>query len=327
MLKPTHQQIDQMQTYGNLSLGSRLKRLSDQMIQDVSEIYQQQGIELNPTFFPLFNLLYQQGALSITQAAEMLHVSHPAISKIAKQMIKEGWIDKTADPSDVRRQLLTLTPQSETLLIEIKPIWQEIKAYLDQLMLQQPQHLLQALSQFEQALQQKGFVEPVLERLNKNIQVEHVEILNWQSELRHYFHSLNKAWLDKYFDGVMIDLDQQALDNPESYYLARGGYIWFARLEGEIVGCVALAKHNEKLFEISKMGVQEGLRGFGIGRQLLLTALAKARQLQAETIYLETNSKLKRALQLYKHVGFHTLPHPDGQSVYPRSDTYMELVF
>lgn len=326
-MNTTHQQIDQMQTYGNLSLGSRLRRLSDQMIQDVTEIYQQQGIELNPTFFPLFNLLYQQGALSITQAAEMLHVSHPAISKIAKQMIKEGWIDKTPDPEDIRRQLLTLTAQSEELLLDIKPIWQEIKDYLDQLMLQQPQHLLQALNQFEHALQQQGFIEPVLDRLNKKIQLNQVEVLNWQSELRNHFKSLNEAWLYKYFDGVMIDLDVEALNNPESYYLARGGYIWFARLEGEVVGCVALAKHTDLRFEISKMGVQEGLRGFGIGRQLLLTALEKARQLQAETVYLETNSKLKRALQLYKHVGFRTLPHPDGHSIYPRSDTYMQLQF
>ncbi|WP_417784445.1 hypothetical protein [Terasakiella pusilla] len=46
---------------------------------------------------------------------------------------------------------------------------------------------------------------------------------------------------------------KQALDNPEGYYLAKGGYIWFARSGGNIIGCCALAKRGEQRFEISKM--------------------------------------------------------------------------
>lgn len=316
---------DIMRQFGSLSLGSRLKRLSDQLFQDVIEIYQRSDIPLSPTYFPLFNLLAQHGSASVTEAAEQLNVSHPAISKMARKMLAEGWLCKTPDPKDERRQLLALSSQSEQLLVSIQPVWHEIRHYLDSLMAQHQHSLLNALDEFENDLRKHGFVEPVLQQLGQQRAVAQIEILNWSPEYREHFRSLNLAWLDKYFDGELTEHDRSALDEPESYYLSRGGYIWFARVKNDIVGCVALACHGNGCFEISKMGVTDQLQGFGIGRQLLLTALDKARALNATHLYLESSTKLERAIALYRHMGFREVPHPNGCSIYPRSDIYMTL--
>ncbi|MBY4675788.1 bifunctional helix-turn-helix transcriptional regulator/GNAT family N-acetyltransferase [Marinobacterium arenosum] len=317
--------MDQMQSFGSLSLGSRLRRLSDRLVADVVEIYQAQGVELNPTFFPLFNLLYRQGAMSVTEAAELLGVSHPAISKIARKMLSEQWLSKTTDPTDERRQLLALSERSHQLLERIKPIWQQIQSHLDQLMAQQRHPLLAALDEFELKVEQQGFKVPVLAALADVQPCGEVEIIGWDSRLRDHFRDLNLDWLERYFNGELTEQDQQALYNPEGYYLARGGYIWFARSEGRIVGCCALARHGEQRFEISKMGVDDGCQGQGVGRRLMLAALAKARELGAREVYLESATKLERAINLYRNLGFRAVPHPDGQSIYPRSDIYMTL--
>lgn len=331
-------QPDQMQSFGSLSLGSRLKRLSDRMMQEVSVLYQAQGIPLNPSFFPLLNLLLQQGALTVTEAAERLGVSHPAVSKIARKMLAEGWLMKKADPQDVRRQPLFLTEQSHQLLEQIQPVWREIKAYLDELIGQQQYPLLLSIDEFEHQLNQQGFVEPILQRLQTKTQLEQVNIMGWRPELKPHFQRLNMAWLNQYFNGELVEADHMALEQPESHYLAKGGYIWFASLpevetsaaEGsessqQIVGCVALARHGAECFEISKMGVDEPVQGLGVGRKLLLTALDKARELGAKSVYLETASCLPRAIQLYQNMGFVAVPHPEGASIYPRSDIYMTL--
>mgnify|MGYP003883077053 CR=1 FL=1 len=314
-----------MQRFGSLSLGSRLKRLSDRLIADVVEIYQVQGIPLHPTFFPLFSLLHGEGAMPVTQAAELLGVSHPAISKIARKMIDEGWVTKTADPADERRQLLALTEQSEQLLVQIRPIWAEIKRYLDQLMDGQQHPLLASLGEFESLINAQGFVAPVLEQLEQRTQMTRIDILPWDASLRDNFKALNLEWLDRYFDGELTAYDREALDNPEGYYLARGGYIWFALNGEQVIGTVALARHSESRYEISKMGVEHDVQGLGVGRQLILTALDKAREQGASEVFLETASKLGRAMRLYQNIGFREIPHPDGQSVYPRSDVYMQL--
>lgn len=317
--------MDQMKSFGSLSLGSRLRRLSDRLIADVVEIYQAQGITLNPTFFPLFNLLYRQGAMSVTEAAEHLGVSHPAISKIARKMLAEDWLSKTSDPADERRQLLALSESNQQLLERIKPIWQQIQTHLDQLMAQQQHPLLAALDEFEARLDQQGFTVPVLAALADSPGDDEIEIIGWSSALREHFRDLNRAWLERYFNGELTEQDQQALNNPEGYYLARGGYIWFARTQGRIVGCCALARHDDTRFEISKMGVDDASQGRGVGRRLMLTALNKARELGAREVYLESATKLERAIRLYRNLGFRAVPHPDGRSIYPRSDIYMTL--
>ncbi|MGB1237353.1 MAG: bifunctional helix-turn-helix transcriptional regulator/GNAT family N-acetyltransferase [Pseudomonadales bacterium] len=313
-----------MQQMGCLTLGSRLKRLSDVLYRDVAEIYRARGIDLNPTYYPLFNLLHMRGPLSVTQAAELLFVSHPAISKIARSMIADELIYKAPDPSDERRSFLALDKKSLALLQQLEPVWQHMKNYLDTLMAQQQHPLLEALNEFERDYQRKGFIDPILQSL-ATPSLAQVEISGWDSALREDFKRLNLDWINGYFNGELNQLDQQALNNPESYYLSRGGYIWFAKLESDVVGCVALANHGDGIWEISKMGVDQAYQGFGIGRQLLLVALQKARQLNAARLYLETSSKLPKAITLYRNTGFVEGAHPKGKSEYARSDIYMEL--
>ncbi|MBN1005683.1 GNAT family N-acetyltransferase [Amphritea pacifica] len=319
--------MDYMKSFGSLSLGSRLKRLSDRLVQDVIRLYQSQGIELNPTFFPLFNMLHQQGAMTVTDAAERLGVTHPAISKIARKMQQEEWLSKTADPEDERRQLLALSSKSEQLLEQITPVWAAIQGQLDTLISCQQHPLLDSLAEFENLLQQRGFYTPVVEQLARRNEGQDIVIQGWDAELRDDFRRLNLAWLNRYFDGHLLERDREALNNPEGYYLAQGGYIWFARhqADNQVVGCVALARHDNERYEISKMGVDDSWQTIGVGRRLLMTALDKARELGASEVFLESSSKLERALQLYRNLGFREIPHPEGQSYYDRADIYMTL--
>ncbi len=312
-----------MQNLGCLSLGSRCKRLSDRMYKDVACIYQELDIALHPSFFPLFNLLHQQGPLSVTQAADSLNVSHPAISKIANKMQAEKLLYKTADPSDERRYFLALDDKALLLLPKIEPVLNAMRTYLDSIIDNQQFPILQALDEFERAYQEKGLINPVLNALATSAQP--VTIVQWRSEFKQDFYRLNYAWLKKYFNAQLNQLDKQALDHPESYYLSRGGYIWFTILENQPVGCIALADHGNAIYEISKMAVDEQHQGLGIGRKMLLMALDKARELQATTVCLETSSLLPRAFTLYQHMGFSQKTHPQGASLYQRSDIYMEL--
>src|ERR1700722_16910961 len=83
------------------------------------------------------------------------------------------------------------------------------------------------------------------------------------------FRTLNEAWIRKYFS--IEEKDLTTLGDPETYILASGGHIFFAEDAelGEIVGCCALLRLNNKEFELSKMAVEEKCRGQGIGRRLI----------------------------------------------------------
>lgn len=315
--------MDYMKTLTTLSLGSQLKRLSDQLFSEVAIIYNQMGLALNPSYFLLLNLIHKMGPMGIIQASDYLSVSHPAISKLANKMIIEGYLIKMPHPTDKRASQLSLTKQSLLLIQQATPIWHALKKQLDYIESLQTTPLVSAIAQFENSLQQLNLSQSVLQDLQKTVPT--IEIVNWKNSYKADFKRLNMTWLNREFNGDLTDADKQSLDHPESYYLAQGGYLFFAKQADIVVGCIALKPCTDNRYELSKMAVCEKSQGQGIGRKLLLTALNKARDLQIRTIYLETNSKLLRAMSLYQHFGFMQQKHPNGQSEYQRADVYMEL--
>ena len=69
--------------------------------------------------------------MGITQAAEALSVSHPAVSKLANKMINEGYLVKHPHPTDKRASNLSLTTQSLEIIKQAEPTWKVLKQQLD----------------------------------------------------------------------------------------------------------------------------------------------------------------------------------------------------
>ena len=147
------------------------------------------------------------------------------------------------------------------------------------------------------------------------------EIILYQPAYKEAFKTLNHEWIKKYFE--LEDLDNQVLDNPDSYVIARGGKILFARYQNQLVGTCALLKITDISFELGKMAVTEKAQGLKIGSYLGQAAIAEAKKMGATKLELYTHSSLKPALYLYQKLGFRQVPGPTGE--YKRSDIKMEL--
>jgi putative acetyltransferase len=139
------------------------------------------------------------------------------------------------------------------------------------------------------------------------------------------FRKLNEEWIRRYF--AFESKDEEVLDDPRGTILDRGGRIFFAVREGNIVGCCALLAMNLGEYEVAKMAITESHRGAGLGRSLLASVIAEARASGATRLYLETNHQLTPAIRLYESLGFRHLP-PERivPSAYARADVYMELL-
>ena len=129
-----------------------------------------------------------------------------------------------------------------------------------------------------------------------------IEIIEFSDGLKDYIKTLNYNWLQKFFR--VEPGDEIALSNPKEYIIDKGGYIFFARKDGEIFGTVSLLKKDNEIFEIGKMAVSEIAQGFGIGTILLEHCLKFAKQKAIKTLILYSNTKLEPAIHLYKKYGF-----------------------
>ena len=98
-----------------------------------------------------------------------------------------------------------------------------------------------------------------------------------------------------------------------------------AIMDDEPVGACAMIKmeHPKYSFELAKMGVRPIAHGKGIGSQLAQAIIQKSIDLGAQYIYLESNTVLAPAINLYRKFGFTEVS--DEYTPYSRCNIQMEL--
>jgi ribosomal protein S18 acetylase RimI-like enzyme len=148
-----------------------------------------------------------------------------------------------------------------------------------------------------------------------------VKIIPFEDALATHFTALNKAWLQKYFE--VEPIDEEMLSNPRQYFIDKGGFIFFALYNNEVAGTFALLKNTDKIFELSKMAVDEKFQGKKIGNAMMEFCLQEAKNLHLEKLILYSNTLLGPAIHLYKKFGFNELP--EFKSEYKRANIKMEI--
>ncbi len=138
------------------------------------------------------------------------------------------------------------------------------------------------------------------------------------------FRTLNEEWITRYF--TLEARDIEILGDPETTILRKGGSIFMLYADGNPVGCVALIPLGQGVYELSKMAISPHNRGRGLGRRLLLHAIAQARLLGATALFLGSSTRLADAVHLYESVGFrHVPPESLPPNVYSRADVFMQM--
>lgn len=149
---------------------------------------------------------------------------------------------------------------------------------------------------------------------------KNIEIIEFSDELSEPIKTLNYEWLEKYF--CIEEGDIISLSNPQKYIIDKGGFIYYARLNGVIVGTASLMKKNEIIYELGKMAVSERAQGLGIGTILLEHCLNVAKQKKIPTLILYSNTLLQSAIHLYRKYGFEEIELESG--LYDRANIKME---
>ena len=116
--------------------------------------------------------------------------------------------------------------------------------------------------------------------------------------------------------------DEISLSNPKTAIIDKGGFIYYAKLNNEIVGTVSLLKKTDTIFELGKMAVTKKAQGFKIGTILLEYALNVAKEKQIKKLILYSNTILKSAIHLYQKYGFVEIELESG--LYERANIKME---
>jgi DNA-binding MarR family transcriptional regulator len=139
------------QSLGYLILGSRLRRLSESFLAEINRTYQNEGIDFDASWFPVFYLLSKNNSLSIKELSEQMEVSHPAASQLITNLKNKNLVASATCADDGRRQLVQLSAKGRELLAQILPVWDAIQLAMDEMVANEPAclQLLPAISALE----------------------------------------------------------------------------------------------------------------------------------------------------------------------------------
>ncbi|MBA3676324.1 MAG: MarR family transcriptional regulator [Sphingosinicella sp.] len=124
---------DLIKELGYLCLGSRFKRLGEQL---------QAGVEQSPLFgapvppglFPLLAALDRHDTLSITALARILGVTQPGVTRSVGRLVAAGLVEISRTDRDQRQKMVGLTTAGRDLVDTSKrELWPRIEAAVREL--------------------------------------------------------------------------------------------------------------------------------------------------------------------------------------------------
>lgn len=256
--------------------------------------------------------LGERGELTAAQLVQTLGLEKSSISRMVAKLIQSGELEESNGEGDGRTKRLSLTEQGRRTLEEIHAYGQmQVTSALVPLTQQEQQTIAQGLSAYAQAL--KAHRQQTVETAATRFQITsgyRPGLIGRVAEMHASFYSRHSGFGQFFESQVATGVAEFAgrLDH------SRNG-IWFAESAGRIVGSVAIDGEdlgtNQAL--LRWFILDEGYRGSGAGRRLLMEAVAFCDQHNFAAIQLWTFKGLDAARRLYESLGFELTHEEQGR--------------
>jgi len=152
-----------------LILGTRLKRLSDRFLLDVSNIYKTMNIAFEPSWFPIFFLLDRYTEMNVSDISNELDITKSGASQMISLLEKKDIVKITCGKDDKRTRFVSFDNNGFNLLKQIKPIWKLIQDEMTKMLDEgeDSPHFLKAISEIERSFKKRRFKYKSFEKLKK----------------------------------------------------------------------------------------------------------------------------------------------------------------
>lgn len=144
---------DFLRRLGHLALGSRLKRLGEQLQTETQHVVDALDAGLPSGQHPFLAALDVLGPLTVGDLAQALGVSQPGVTRTVARLAESGLVEAKPGPLDQRQKIVSLTRAGRALVEAAKgELWPQIDAAVTELCASLDGGLLAQLAAIEDRL-------------------------------------------------------------------------------------------------------------------------------------------------------------------------------
>ncbi|MDE6137764.1 MAG: MarR family transcriptional regulator [Muribaculaceae bacterium] len=150
--------VELFEKSGILSLGSRLRWLSDMVTRDAGEIYKIYGLDIKPKWFPVLYMLFKGTDNSVTGIAKSIGQTHPSVSNLVKELTAAGLTEESKSGDDRRTTLVRLSAKGRKLEPQLMQVCEDVKAVVESIDSKATDRLWNAIGYWERCLDEKSLL-------------------------------------------------------------------------------------------------------------------------------------------------------------------------
>jgi len=294
--------VDFYRKTGELIFGTRLKRVSEKFLTDVSKVYKVLDIPFEVSWFPIFYLLNQKGALSVTEIARELQITHSAVSQWVNVLQKKRLIKFTDDANDRRKRLVDFTAKGSRLIPTLEPIWESMTKAMQNLLAEGKDsvNLLDALSQLEDSIEKESLYARIIREVRKT-QLGDITVCPYIPADEGPFKNLILNWLIHNNEGTVSDSD--LINHPDDKIRQEDALILMAKSQEACIGTIVVQVADGRA-EIVYLVVDEPWQRRQIGKKLVQEAVQNLKNRQIRHIRVQFDRRMSHVIKLFKDAGF-----------------------
>lgn len=260
----------------HLFLGSRLKRLAEQMQADVTIVAQRAGIPVQPGQYPLLTMLDEHGPQTIGDLAQALGTSQPAITKISERLVEAGLIEINRSDADRRQKLVSLSAGGRRAIERSRrEVWPVVEAAVRELTddLQGP--LLEQINEIEARLTARPLNSRAAPLASPTLTAA------TDADVPEVVALMNAAFRGNGPDaGWTTEAESMEGDRTNEAMLRRDManstdarmLLWRRPSDNTLLGCVWLEPERRSVWYLGSLTVDPREQNRGLGRKLLTAA-------------------------------------------------------
>lgn len=278
---------------GPIAAIRRFNRFYTGKIGLLSEGYLRSGLSLTHVRV-LFELMHRKGPVA-TEISRDLDIDPGYLSRILRDLEKQGHLGRTTIENDGRRQLLSLTTKGQAFFAPLEERSRtEIRGMLSGLSATQVGRLVEAMRTIESLLgAPREAVAPYLLRPHRSGD------MGWVVQRHGELYRQEYGW-DETFEALVAGIVARFIERLD----ARRERCWIAERDGERVGCIFCVRRSVTVAQLRLLLVEPRARGLGIGGRLVTECVAFARAAGYRKVMLWTNDVLVAARRIYERAGF-----------------------